>query len=648
MAQVWQVQVGRVSLYLLDTNISENTPEDRDITYQLYGGGLEMRIEQEMMLGIGGYRALEALGIEPAAYHMNEGHAAFLALERIRRLMETKNLPFAKAREAASAGLVFTTHTPVEAGHDYFPPALIESYFGDYARSLGLSFQEFLALGRRDPNNLGEHFCMTVLALRMASHSNGVARLHGQVSRQMWQGLWPGLPEKEIPVGHITNGVHFESWISREMKDLYDRYLGPRWREEPANREVWERAEQIGVEELWRTHERRRRRLVTFARERLRTQLKQRGASLKNIEAVDAILDSEALTIGFARRFAPYKRATLLLRDPDRLDRIVNHPDRPVQFIFAGKAHPRNDPGKELIRQIVELARQDRFRRRLVFLEDYDMGVARYLVQGTDVWLNTPLRPREASGTSGMKATANGVLNLSILDGWWDEAYQPRVGWAIGQGEDYDDRDYQDQVEAEALYDLLEQDVVPLFYDRGADELPRRWIARMKASLGNLCYFFNTHRMVEQYTEDFYLPSAERYNQFMANKIKRAKELAAWRVRIQQGWPKVRIEAIEVESFTELQVGNKFWVRATINLGDLTPDDVKVELYLGRVSASDEFVDPQETQMQFVKKTGPGSYLFEAATVACYTSGEHGYTIRVLPYHPDLAPPFLPGYIVWA
>jgi len=646
--QVWRVQVGRVALYLLDTNISANRSDDRGITHQLYGGGLEMRIEQEIMLGIGGCRALEALGLQPTVYHINEGHAAFLALERVRRLMETHGLPFAEARQVASASTVFTTHTPVEAGHDYFPPELMDRYFANYVRDLGLSFQEFLALGRKEPTDQTESFCMTVLALRMADRSNGVARLHGQVSRRMWQGLWPKVPEDEIPIVHITNGVHFPSWISRDMEELYDRYMGPRWRDEPTDRSAWRRAEHIAAEELWRTHERRRERLVSFARRRLREQLTRRGASQNEIEAADEALNPEALTIGFARRFAPYKRATLLLRDPERLARILTDPDRPVQVIFGGKAHPRNDPGKELIRQIVDLARQDRFRRNVVFLEDYDMAAARYLVQGADVWLNTPLRPREASGTSGMKATANGVLNLSILDGWWDEAYQPDVGWAIGRGETYDDREYQDQVEAGALYDLLERDIVPLFYDRGVNGLPRRWISHMKASIGTLCHFFNTHRMVQEYTESFYLPGAERYRELTADAMARAKALAAWKSRVGQGWSQVRVEKVEAEPLTEFQVGDKFSAKTRVYLGSLTPDDVRVELYLGPLNAGGEFVEAEATPMLPIERDESGSYLFEANEVTCFRSGRHGYTIRVLPHHPDLTTPFLPGLIVWA
>jgi len=647
-AQVWQAQVGRVALYLLDTNIPANAPADRDITDQLYGGDLEMRLKQEILLGIGGYRALGALGLQPAICHINEGHSAFLALERIRRLMETNNLSFAEAREAASAGLVFTTHTPVPAGHDYFPPDLMERYFSAYCRDLGLSRHDFLALGRQNPANDSEPFCMTVLALRMAARSNGVSRLHGQTSRRMWQGLWPGVPEGEIPITHITNGIHFQSWISREMKELYDRYLGVRWREEPADQAVWRRVDQIAAEELWRTHERRRERLVAFARRRLHRQLAQRGESQSDIALAEEALDPGALTIGFARRFATYKRATLLLRDPERLARLLNDPHRPAQIIFAGKAHPRDEPAKELIRQLVETTRQDRFRRRLVFLEDYDMAVARYLVQGADVWLNTPLRPEEASGTSGMKAVANGVLNMSTLDGWWDEAYDPEVGWAIGRRERENDVNAQNQVDAADLYDLLERDVIPTFYDRDSSGLPRRWIARMKASIGTLSSRFNTHRMVREYTEQVYLPMADRYRRLMADNLARARALAAWQARLRASWPQVRIEATDSGPTAQLRVGDPFSVRVRVYLGSLTPDDVTVELCLGRLDITGEIGEATVLPMQPVTAEGDGRHIYEVTAVCCRRSGQHGYTVRILPHHPDLATPFLPGLIAWA
>lgn len=655
LARVWRAVVGRITLYLLDTNIPENArAQDRDITDQLYGGDNEMRMKQELLLGIGGYRALHALGLEPTVCHMNEGHSAFLSLERIRRLMETRQLSFEAARELASAGLVFTTHTPVGAGHDYFSQGLIAHYFGNYARSLGLSIDQFMGLGRQNPDDASEAFCMTVLALRMAAFSNGVSKLHGVVSRQMWQNIWPGVPLEEIPIGDVTNGVHFLSWISNEMVQLYDRYLGPQWRQEPGAGELWDRVHSIPAEELWRTHERRRERLVAYARRKLRQQLIRRGAPQSEIDAAEEVLNPEALTIGFARRFATYKRATLLLSDEKRLARILNHPDRKVQIIYAGKAHPRDDAGKEFIRRIVDLARQPEFRQHIVFLEDYDMSVSRYLVQGADVWLNTPLRPQEASGTSGMKALANGVLNLSVLDGWWDEAWQMNrderepVGWAIGQGESYQDLAYQDSVEAQALYDLLEHDVVPTFYDRRANGLPRRWVARMKSSIGTLCHYFNTYRMVQEYTERFYLVAHANYRKLEGDGARRAWELAAWKARVRENWPRIRIKSVEPDLPVEVRVDTPIRVLARVNLAGLTEDDVAVELFMGRLDADGEIVNAVATAMSAASQTGEGDYLFEANDVVCSASGRHGYTVRVLPYHVDLTTPFLPGLILWA
>ena len=647
-AQIWLAQVGRVPLYLLDTNVPENAPLDRDITDQLYGGDIEMRMEQEITLGIGGYRALQALGLEPDVYHMNEGHSAFLALEHINRLMTTRGLTLAEAREAAVPSLIFTTHTPVGAGHDYFPPELIERYFSNYYAAMGFSRRDFLALGRQNPEDEAERFCMTILALHLAAHSNAVSRLHGEVSRDMWKDLWPGVPTAEIPIGHVTNGVHFQSWISREMKELYDRYLGPRWREEVTDQSVWQQAENIASTELWRTHERRRERLVSFTRRRLHEQLKQRGASQAAIQTSSDVLEPETLTVAFARRFASYKRATLLFHDLDRLARILNNPDRPVQVIFAGKAHPHDDVGKSLIKQVVDVARQERFRRRLVFLEDYDTAVARYLVQGADVWLNTPVRLQEASGTSGMKASANGVLNLSILDGWWDEAYTPDVGWAIGRREAYADPEYQDQVEAEALYGLLEKEVVPMFYERQVDGLPRRWIGRMKTSIRQLCRHFTTHRMVGEYTERYYLPSAAHQRKLTDGQMARAKALAAWRSHVTAKWPLVGVLSVSADHLTEVPVGREFDVRAEVRLGGLMPDDVRVELFLGAVDADQEIREGRHIPMEVEEFVENGPSLYRAQRVICSGSGMYGYTVRVLPQHRDLVTPVLPGLITWA
>ena len=649
-AQVWRVQVGRVSLYLLDTNITENTnAENRKITNQLYGGNREMRIRQEILLGIGGYRALQAIGLKPTVYHMNEGHSAFLALEHVLHLMRTRNVGLAEARELASASLVFTTHTPVEAGHDYFDSDLMSRYFSETARQLGLSQADFLNLGRRQNN--GE-FCMTVLALRLASRANGVSKLHGEVSRTMWQSLWPGVPVDEIPIGHVTNGVHFRSWISAEFNQLYDRYLGPNWREEPANGDVWSRVNSIPAEELWRTHERRRERLVASTRRRLGEQRTRRGAPQAEIDAAAEVLDPDALTIGFARRFATYKRATLIFRDMDRLRRILTNQARPVQLIFAGKAHPQDDAGKDLIRKITEVSRDPILGRHVVFIEDYDMAIARSMLQGVDVWLNTPLRPNEASGTSGMKAAANAVLNISVPDGWWDEVWNDpsnskKMGWAIGKGETYTDPDYQDQVEAEALYDLLERDVVPTYYDCGADRIPRKWVDRMKACVDSLCHFVNTHRMVRDYVEGYYTTAHTHFRMLEANNASRGRELSDAMGRIRQEWPSVRIAGVENGLGNAIPVASAVRVRAHVHLGRLSPQDVGVELCIGRVDMQGELAPGNSVVMKPEGKDSEGNYNYVVET-AVTRSGLHGFTVRVRPSHPDMSAAFIPGLICWA
>jgi starch phosphorylase len=645
-AQIWRAQVGRVPLYLLDTNIPANSQEDQNITNQLYGGDREMRIKQEILLGIGGCRALQAVGLEPLVYHMNEGHSAFMALERCRRLMSEQGLSLTEAREATMAGTVFTTHTPVPSGNDYFAPALVEKYFHSYAGQLSLSFRDFIALGRENPHNNAEDFCMTILALRMAGHSNGVSKLHGLISRKMWQNVWQGLTIDEVPIGSITNGVHAPSWVSRDMAGLFTRYLGPRWREDPGDYALWSRIHHIPDEELWRTHERRRERLVAFARHRLRSQLAAVGAPPAEVAQADEILDPEALTIGFARRFATYKRATLLLRNPERLLRLLNEKNRPVQLIFAGKAHPHDAAGKELIRQIVHFARRPEVRRRMVFLEDYDITVARYLVQGVDVWLNTPRRPLEASGTSGMKAALNGALNLSILDGWWDEAYSSETGWAIGSGEEYGDENYQDEVESNALYNMLEKDIIPLFFSRAQDGLPRAWLSKMKTSMRILGPQFNAKRMVREYAEEIYLPSQKRYIDLADNHFQRAKNLVAWKERLRGRWPGIKIIEVKGDVRGDLKVGDALVVRAYVKLPQLTPDDISVELFQGALDARGDIVRPKIIPMTPTGKTDGDTHEF-AGTIECGTSGRQGYTVRVLPKNPDLVAPNKEGLALW-
>ncbi len=649
-AQVWVAHVGRVQLYLMDTNVPDNVPEDRHMTAQLYGGDQEMRIRQEILLGIGGVRLMEALGIQPKAWHMNEGHSAFLALERIRKLMHEKHLSFEESREVVKASNVFTTHTPVPAGNDAFEPWLVDRYFSHYWDQIGLSRDQFLDLGRQEPGNNDEPLNLTVLALRLSTYRNGVSKLHGDVSRRLWSNCWRGVPPNEVPIGHVTNGIHTRTWISHDMASLYQRYLGPEWHEQPADKEVWSGVKHIPDTELWRTHARRRERLVAFARRRAIEQLTKRGASPMEIEQAEDILDPEALTIGFARRFATYKRASLILKDIERLERILNSEDRPVQIILAGKAHPRDNPGKDLIRQIIHIARRPEFRRNIVFIEDYDMNVARYLVQGVDVWLNTPLRPMEASGTSGMKAAANGALNVSIPDGWWAEGYDPTVGWTIGSGESYDDLGYQNNVESQALYDLIEKEIVPLFYKRGRDNLPRQWIAKMRSAMSKLAPEYSTNRMVRNYAEKFYGPASDQWSKLTADEYAKAREVWGWKQYMMENFDAIRIVSVS-DSMSEngggAMVGRDLTVRAELDLGGLSPDDVKVELYYGKLDEDGQLSggQPRTMDVQETDKDGKVKY---AADMPCTRSGRTGYTVRVLPRHPDIAEPLDMGLLRWA
>ncbi|MBN2304469.1 MAG: alpha-glucan family phosphorylase [Anaerolineae bacterium] len=647
---VWKVQVGRVPLYLLDSNHPDNPAHIRDLTDRLYGGDKRTRIRQEILLGIGGIQLLEELGIRPTVVHMNEGHSAFLALERIRIMMkENPTLDFFQAKEICAAGSVYTIHTPVPAGLERFGYDLIDEHFPYLWQELGLTRAQFHDLGRE---NMGDFdlFSLPVLALKVSTRANGVSMLHGLVSQTMWQWMFPTLPEQEIPIGAVTNGVHIHSWISREMADLFDRYLDPTWRTAPGTVQTWRNVERIPDAELWRTHERRRERLVSFARRKLRRQLESRGAPPSDIEAAREVLNPDALTIGFARRFATYKRATLLFRDKDRLSRMINNPNRPIQFIFAGKAHPHDHLGKELIKDIVKTAELPEFRHSIMFLENYDIGVARYMVQGVDVWLNTPRRPNEASGTSGMKVIANGGLNASILDGWWAEGYNPEVGWAIGSGEEYpqSEWDLQDFIEAESLYNLLEKDIIPTFYERGRDGLPRDWIKLVKGSMRELSPLFTTYRMVREYTEGYYMPSHEKFVTLTQPDMTRGKAFAAWRKRVGDNWQSVKVERLELSPDQELKVDEEMTVRAWVRLGKLTPEDVKVQVYSGELDSRDDIVAGEAVDMDPCSLDGKqGVYEFNK-TIRYRTTGKRGFSVRVLPHHEDLTDPLLTGLITWA
>ncbi|MDR1949606.1 MAG: alpha-glucan family phosphorylase [Spirochaetaceae bacterium] len=647
IAQIWEVKVGRSSLYLLDTNIDDNSQDFRNITAALYGGDKETRIQQEILLGVGGIRALRALGINPAATHMNEGHAAFLGLERIREIMTEKGFSFDEAREAVWPTNIFTTHTPVPAGNERFDVGLMEKYFRSWTTILGISWYDFLSLGREHIHDDHESFCMTILALKLAAYANGVSGLHGVVSRDMWKGLWPGLPLDEVPISHVTNGVHPRTWVSSNMIDLLDRYFGPHFDEEPTDLAIWDRMDRISDEELWRTHERRRERLVAFARDRIRLNLKRNGAVERRIQQAEDALSPYALTIAFARRFATYKRGNLLLRDPDRLLRLLKDTERPIQLIFAGKAHPMDMPGKELIREIIHFAEQYDVVSRIIFLENYDMTMAHYLTAGADLWLNTPRRPLEASGTSGMKAAMNGVLNCSILDGWWDEAYNPEIGWAIGRGEEYEDTNLQDEVESKALYDLLEREIIPLFYQRGRDGLPREWIKHMKTCMREIGQSMSSHRMLMDYSNKFYFPALKNYRRMVKDDYAESKSLAAYLSKLKLSWDNLKIVKLEANSKPVMQRGDSLTVTAYIELGNLSPDELKVELYHGAISSQSRNIEnAHRTEMRHTGQEGNAA-LFQVR-VECTDTGWQGHTVRILPKHDALVHPYRTGFIKWS
>jgi starch phosphorylase len=507
-ARVWRAEVGRTTLLLLDSKVKENSESDRALTSRLYGGDARVRIRQELLLGVGGVRAVQAFGAHPSVLHLNEGHSAFGGLEMIRSLMESEGMPFGEAARIVSKMTVFTTHTPVAAGHDRFPSSLVEEHLGKIREGLHLSYEDFMGLGRIYPGDPNEPFCMTVLALKFGRHANGVSALHGQVSRQMWHPLYPNRPEEEVPIGHITNGVHVRSWLAPQMYQLFDRHLGADWDRRMSEPSTWAGIHNIDDAELWETQQVLKAELINFVRDRLVDQARHRGEGEAAIERASTALDLDSLTIGFARRFATYKRAGLVLRDVERIVALINGADRPVQFIYAGKAHPEDQFGKELNQGIIKLTRDSRLEHKLVFVENYDMNVARHLVQGVDVWLNNPRRPQEASGTSGEKALLNGGLNFSILDGWWAEAYDGTNGFAIGHGQGHSVPSIQDDRDHKSLIDTLTNEVVPLFYDRDASGLPRGWIARQKSALRSLGWRFNSDRMVMDYVLNSYLPAS--------------------------------------------------------------------------------------------------------------------------------------------
>jgi glycogen phosphorylase len=646
-AQIWVADVGRVPLLLLDTYIEDNEPLLREVTDRLYGGASDHRLRQELLLGIGGVRAVrlycEITGhLQPEVFHTNEGHAGFLGVERIREYVEA-GASFAEAVELTRAGTVFTTHTPVPAGIDRFDKELIEWQFGPDSGEAGLPVDELVAFGAETyPGGNPEMFNMAVMGMRLAQRVNGVSKLHGQVSRKMFTGLWPGFDTSEVPIGSVTNGVHAPTWVATEILDIAQNGHGAGDADWLADDDLaWEAvaADPVRIFEIRRML---RARLVRHARDRLRASWRQRGASDAELAWIGGALDENILTIGFARRVPSYKRLTMMLHDPERLTALLLDKDRPLQIVIAGKAHPADDSGKALIQQMVRFADDPAVRQRIVFLPDYDMALARILVQGCDIWLNNPLRPLEACGTSGMKASLNGALNLSILDGWWDEWFDGENGWAIPSADSVTDQNRRDSVEATALYDLLAQSVAPMFYDKGADGLPRRWLEMVAHTLRTLGPKTQATRMVRQYTTDLYLPAARSSRALLGRETEQgapfagAAELTAWKQRVEQAWPAVRIELVESDD-SEQSPGAKLAVRAGVALGGLGPDDVAVEVVYGRAGNDDEIVDPAVSELMLEAQPGPDSVAWYSGEAILGQPGPFGYTVRVLPRHPLLA-----------
>jgi starch phosphorylase len=636
--RAWQVQVGRVKLYLLDSNDVANYPAHRGITSELYGGGPELRLKQEMVLGLGGWRLLRELGLRPEVCHLNEGHAAFAVLERARNFMEETGRPFDVALAVTRAGNLFTTHTAVAAGFDRFSPALIEQYLGAYAgHRLGISLYDLLALGRQNPDDASEFFNMAYLAIRGSGAVNGVSRLHGQVSRDLFEPLFPHWPQDEVPIGHVTNGVHVPTWDSAEADDLWTGACG---------KERWlGRTELLGQDircasnaMLWEFRTAASKSLVEYARERLSRQLSGSGASPESVNAAKHLFDPNILTLGFARRFASYKRPNLLLHDPERLLRLLTNPQRPVQLIMAGKAHPADLAGQALIQEWMHFIRRPEARPHVIFLSDYNMLLSEYLVQGVDVWINTPRRPWEACGTSGMKVLVNGGINLSVLDGWWAEAYTPEVGWALGDGQEHGDDPAWDAIEAEELYDLLEREVIPEFYARDEQGIPNAWVNRMRESMAQLTPHFSANRTVREYTEQHYLPAASAYLARAGGKGRIGVEMVSWRHDLEQKWGALRFGEVKVET-----VGEQHIFEAQVYLDDIDPEAVRVELYANGINAA----IPERVEMKRVLLLvgATHGYAYRAEVPAIRPASN--YTARLIPQHFGVAVPLEAARILW-
>jgi len=643
---VWRIMVGRIPLYLMDTDLKENPPAVRDINARLYHSDGKVRLAQEVILGIGGMRALAAIGLNPVVCHINEGHCSFANMERLAQIRLRHHVDIRTALEINARSTVLTTHTPVLAAHDEFPFEQVKPYLIPFEHTLGLPTDELLKWGQISHGGKETPFSMFVLGLHLTQHVNGVSRLHGSVARRMWSFIWPDVPEEEVPVIHITNGVHIPSWISIENSLLLDRYLGRDWSLKVWNSDLCKRIDGIYDEELWRAHEMSRTRLIRSCRKWMIRQYGRRNAPKSVMKEAETVLDDDVLTIAFARRFAAYKRANLLFNDMERFESILKSKEYPVQFIFAGKAHPMDNDGKRLIQQVVQLTRNPEYRHKILFLEGYDIDIARHLVQGVDVWLNTPRRPLEACGTSGMKAAANGVLNVSVLDGWWCEGYTPETGWAIGTGEEFYDHQYQDAVESHALYNVLENDVIPCFYDRNNEKFSTRWLSMMKASMRMALEHFCAQRMVANYRDAFYEPAMKHYEDLTRDGSARAIELMTFHQRLKEKWRNVSVEPPVRKEKRSLTVGDSVIISTLAHLGDLTPQEVDVEIVYGRVKTVDSLEEHKKQLMTVQEDLGCGTYRYECL-LPCEAAGRFGFTARVTPKADNFIK-YTPGLITWA
>ena len=641
--KVWRVQIGHVRLFLLDTNLEENLADDREITHQLYGGDSNTRILQEIVLGIGGVRALAAMRLYPTVWHINEGHAAFLTLERARTLVGP-DITFEAALEATAANTVFTTHTPVPAGHDHFPEHMMLHYFKDFYPALGISQEQFLRLGRN--TDAGE-FNMTVLAIRGSRYQNGVSKIHGEVSAQICASLWPQLLPHENPISYVTNGIHVPTFLAQEWADMLDEFCGEEWRNQLCNTAFWSKIYDLPDEAFWKIRQNLKSAMISVLRFRLREQHFRNNVSEAHIDRLLRYThpsNPNILTIGFARRFATYKRATLLFQNLDWLREILSNDAQPVVFIFAGKAHPQDHPGQDLIRQIHRMAQMPEFLGKLLLLENYDMGLARHLVAGVDVWLNTPVYPLEASGTSGMKAGINGVLNLSVLDGWWGEGYDGGNGWAIKPAPPTFDDHRRDEEDARTLYELLQDQVVPLYYQRTEQAYPLQWIKKAKHAMASLLPVFNSLRMVTEYTRRFYLPAAKQGRQYSVNSFQNAKFMAEWKAGIQKAWGMLAVRRLDTPT-KHVRFGESFTLEVALQLNGLTPSDVEVELVLAYANTLD-FKDARRYSFNYLGALNNGEHLFslKCAPELC---GKLSYRVRVSPAHPLLTHPHELGLVTW-